>query len=124
MSGRVQRFCLIALLTILLGLLLVFTFSSCSMEPTTTLTREQVIALIAYSAVPYIDSYLQQSGQPLLNHPVNAAGDWNAVYGDDGNWTVQGQVTVQDPSGNKNCSTTWTLNDTDGTIKLVKFVCQ
>jgi len=124
MSNRVQRFCLIALLTILLCLLFVGTFSSCAMGPTTTLTREQAIALIAYSAVPYIDSYLQQSGQPLLNHPVNAGGDWNAVYGDDGNWTVQGQVTVQDPSGNKNCSTTWTLSDTDGTIKLIESTCK
>ncbi len=125
MSSRVQRFCLIALLTILLGVLLVFTFSSCNMAPKTTLTREQAIALIAYSAVPYVDSYLQQSGQPALNSPVNAGGDWDAVYGKDHRtWTVKGQVTVSYPDGTKNYSTTWTLSEADGTIKLIEFVDQ
>jgi len=94
------------------------------MAPKTTLTREQVIALIAYSAVPYADSYLQQNGQPALNSPVNAGGDWNAVYGKDRTWTVEGQVTVAYPDGVKNCSTTWTLSEADGTIKLIEFACQ
>jgi len=94
------------------------------MAPNTTLTREQVIALIAYSAVPYVDSYLQQNGQPALNSPVNAGGDWNAVYGKDRTWTVEGQVTVTYPDGVKNGSTIWTLSEADGTIKLIEFVSQ
>lgn len=92
--------------------------------PQTALTNAGATAIIAYQAVPYIDYYLKQAGQPTLDQQVTASGDWNAVYQGEGVWRVEGSVMVVYPSGNKDCATAWTLNETDGTIKLVKFVCQ
>jgi len=124
MSSKIRKFYVVALLVILLGLILACALTSCSFGPKSRLTEQQVVAFIAYSGVPYLDQYLVESGKEAVNTQATAGGDWNAVFGDDKVWTVKGQVTVRYPDGDKTCSTTWTLSEVDGTIKLTKFSCK
>ena len=124
MSSKVRKFHVVALLVILLGLISACALTSCAFGPKSRLTEQQVVAFIAYSGVPYLDQYLKESGKEATNAQATAGGDWNTVFGDDKVWSVKGQVTVRYPDGDKTCSTTWTLSEVDGAIKLTKFTCK
>ncbi|MFC1930140.1 hypothetical protein ACFLW6_04730 [Chloroflexota bacterium] len=89
-----------------------------------TLINQQVVVIISVSAAPAIDRYLEQNGQTPLKSLVAASGDWDAVYAGDGIWRVNGTVTVGYPNPEKNCSTTWTFNEVDGTTKLITLNCK
>ena len=121
---KAQKFCIVTLIVILLSLIFVCALTSCSFGPKSSLTEQQVVAFIAYSGVPYLDQYLEESGKEAINAQATAQGDWNAVFGDDKVWTIKGQVNVRYPEEDKQCSTTWTLSEVDGAIKLVKFTCK
>ena len=123
MSTKVRKFYVVTLPVILLCLISICVLTSC-FGPSSRLTRQQVVAFIAYSGVPYLDQYLKESGKEVTNSQAVAGGDWDAVFGDDKVWTITGQVTVRYPEGDKTCSTTWTLSEVDGKIKLKKFTCQ
>jgi hypothetical protein len=123
MSIKVRKFYVVALPVTLLCLISICALASC-FGPKSRLTRQQVVAFIAYSGVPYLDQYLEQSGKEPTNAQATAGGDWNAVFGEDKVWTVTGQVTVRYPDGDKTCSTTWTLSEADGKIELKEFTCQ
>lgn len=129
MKSSVKRLLIVGLLAMLLSTLpacglLPGTSTPTPSTPQTALTSGGAAAIILFNAVPALDHYLKQSGQPALEQPVNGIGEWDAVYEDNGVWRVKGTVLVQYPAGDKNCATDWTLNETDGTIKLVKFVCE
>ena len=124
MKIRANQLFLVCLLAMLLASLPACTLFTGTSAPRTALSNQQAAAIIAVNAVPSINYYLKEAGQSPINYPVSATGEWNAVYRDDGTWRVEGQVVAKYPSGDKNCSTAWTLSEVDGTIKLVKFVCE
>ncbi|MFC1956014.1 hypothetical protein ACFLWZ_05775 [Chloroflexota bacterium] len=88
------------------------------------MTEQQVVVIVSQSVVPAIDHYLVQNGQTPLNSLVLASGAWNAVYTSDGIWRVNGPIVVYYPNPKEGCSTTWTFNEVDGTIKLINFTCK
>lgn len=117
MRSSVKWLCLVGLLIVLPAL-----FPACtSSAPRTRFTDQQVAVLIAATAVPSIDYYLKQNGQQPLGCPLGATGNWTATYGEGALWTVKGQILVRCPSEDKICSSTWTLSDADGTMKLVEL---
>ncbi len=119
MKRKVTSYFLICLLAVLLTVL-----PGCSSASKATLTNQQVVVIISVSAVPAIDHYLEQNGQTPLRSLVRATGDWDAVHTGDGIWRVYGPVITGYPGPEKNCSTTWTFNEIDGTIKLVSIMCE
>jgi len=123
MKRRVKWLSLFCLLAMLLALLPGCNALSGITGPSTSLTDQQAAAIVAFAAAPYLDSYLEQAGKSPTNYPVTATGDWGAVYAGERTWKVEGQVLVYYPDGEKTCSTVWTFNEEDGTIKLVEFSC-
>ena len=112
----------------LTGLLVLplISFPACFSKPSppqATMTHQEVVILIAFKAVPSLDHYLEQAGQPATESQVQAVGDWNAVDDGGGNWTVEGQVMINYPDEIKYCSSTWTLKQSTGEIQLIQFKC-
>ncbi|MFC1982725.1 hypothetical protein ACFLV5_02955 [Chloroflexota bacterium] len=116
---RIRNLLFLCLIVVLMALV-----TACDGGPETTLTNQQVVIIITQAAVPSINYYLEEKGQTPLGGIITASGDWDAVSVDDGLWEVTGPVVVVHPTPEKSCSTTWTFNEIDRSIKLVKCDCK
>ena len=113
-----------------LVILLAVPLLGCSLLPTQTptssLTREQVVALILASSVPYTDYYYREAvGEEDYQAAggigsVTPGGEWDADHDGKGTWTIQGTVTTEKWG---NCLTTWTFREDNGEVKLTSFKC-
>jgi hypothetical protein len=90
------------------------------------LDKEYATILVKVYGVPYLDEYLKKevSEEEAQKYGrievISATGHWKSTYKGDGLWQVQGTVETKNWG---DCSTTWTLNESDGRIRLIGFTC-
>ena len=91
-----------------------------------SLNKEYVTILVQVYGVPYVNEYIgkevgEEAAQKYGKVEVIATtGQWKAKYKGDGLWQVQGMIETKKWG---DWSTTWTLNESDGQIRLIEFKC-
>jgi hypothetical protein len=91
-----------------------------------SLNREYVTILVEVYGVPYVNEYIRKEvGEAAAQkygkvEVISTTGHWKSTYKGDGLWQVQGMIETKKWG---DCSTTWTLNESDGQIRLIEFTC-
>ena len=119
----------IVLFMLVLGTMLV-PLTSCGLidklSDRPSLNKEYVTILVQVYGVPYVNEYIgKEVGEEAAQkygkvEVVATTGKWKAKYKGDGLWQVQGMIETKKWG---DCSTTWTLNESDGQIRLIEFTC-
>jgi hypothetical protein len=90
------------------------------------LNKEYVPILVKVYGVPYLDEYLEREvGEAEAQkygkiEVIAATGRWKSTYKGDGLWQVEGTIVTKNWG---DCSTTWTLDESDGRIRIIEFTC-
>ena len=90
------------------------------------LNKEYATILVKVYGVPYVDEYLKKevSEEEAQKYGkievISTTGQWKSTYKGDGLWQVQGKIETKKWG---DCSTTWTLDESDGRIRLIEFKC-
>jgi hypothetical protein len=91
-----------------------------------SLNREYVIILVEIYGVPYVNEYIMKEVGEEAAHKygkvevICTTGQWKSTYKGDGLWQVQGMIETKRWG---DCFTTWTLDESDGRIRLIEFTC-
>jgi hypothetical protein len=90
------------------------------------LNKEYATILVKVYGVPYIDEYMRKEvGEAEAQkygkiEVISTTGHWKSTYKGDGLWQVQGMIETKKWG---DCFTTWTLDESDGQIRLIEFKC-
>jgi hypothetical protein len=91
-----------------------------------SLNREYVTILVEIYGVPYVNEYIRKEvGETEAEkygkvEVISTTGHWKSAYKGDGLWQVQGMIETKKWG---DCFTTWTLDESDGQIRLIEFKC-
>lgn len=91
-----------------------------------SLNREYVTILVEVYGVPYLNEYIRKEvGEEEAQkygkiEVISTTGHWKSTYKGDGLWQVQGMIETKKWG---DCFTTWTLDESDGRIRLIEFTC-
>jgi len=90
------------------------------------LNKEYATILVKVYGVPYVNEYLKKEvGEEEAQkygkiEVISTTGQWKSTYKGDGLWQVQGMIETKKWG---DCFTTWTLDESDGRIRLIEFTC-
>jgi hypothetical protein len=90
------------------------------------LDKEYAAILVKVYGVPYLDEYLKKEVSEAEAQEygkievIAATGRWKSTYKGDGLWQVEGTVETKNWG---DCSTIWTLDESDGQIRIIGFTC-
>jgi hypothetical protein len=90
------------------------------------LNKEYATILVKVYGVPYVNEYLKKEvGEEEVQkygkiEVISTTGQWKSKYKGDGLWQVQGMIETKKWG---DCFTTWTLDESDGRIRLIEFKC-
>jgi len=85
-----------------------------------------VTILVEVYGVPYVNEYIRKEvGEEEAQkygkiEVISTTGHWKSTYKGDGLWQVQGMIETKKWG---DCFTTWTLDESDGRIRLIEFTC-
>ena len=126
-SGAKLRSIVLSLLV--LGAMLV-SLTSCvlieRLSDRPSLNRKLVTILVEVYGVPYVNEYIREEvGEEEAQkygkiEVISTTGHWKSTYKGDGLWQVQGMIETKKWG---DCFTTWTLDESDGRIRLIEFTC-
>lgn len=91
-----------------------------------SLDREYVTILVEVYGVPYLNEYIRKEvGEEEAQkygkiEVISTTGHWKSTYKGDGLWQVQGMIETKKWG---DCFSTWTLDESDGRIRLIEFTC-
>lgn len=91
-----------------------------------SLNRKLVTILVEVYGVPYVNEYIREEvGEEEAQkygkiEVISTTGHWKSTYKGDGLWQVQGMIETKKWG---DCFTTWTLDESDGRIRLIEFTC-
>ena len=91
-----------------------------------SLDREYVTILVEVYGVPYLNEYIRKEiGEEEAQkygtiEVISTTGRWRSTYKGDGLWQIQGMIETKKWG---DCFTTWTLDESDGRIRLIEFTC-
>lgn len=91
-----------------------------------SLDREYVTILVEVYGVPYLNEYIRKEvGEEEAQkygkiEVISTTGHWRSTYKGDGLWQIQGMIETKKWG---DCFSTWTLDESDGRIRLIEFTC-